>query len=749
VATDELDRSPLTHSLTALPTADYELKLLKVLELLSVAADLNPNKGTDKCFERMVVNATKEEEGVGWETISQATRGLTSSILWEELDACMGKIRLADCSNSANPSSSSNPSSESSMKEQELSHVKGDPNSSSSSSGVLTNKPSDLPNPSKPPNPPNGIITSLMAQEMLKKPSYILSPLSSRMIPLLECYFRAISTNLHLEPPSLHSNPHDPHGLSNPNPNPNTSTNAISNPFILTSTDPNIDSLPPPQTPSTPSRQILHLPPPRTPSVSPIPFKQSKLFSPTPLSSTAASLASIAVNRPVTPSSALSVDGQCQPTLKIEHLALFCEKNRILLNSLLRSNIRLLEGSLSLLVALPDCRKVLDFNVKRSYLKLKLKRLQRWNDDCEDEDDDMTIALEVERERLIECSFEAFQEISVRQLVKGKLDIMFEDEEGVDGGGLTREWYALLTREIFRPSYALFLPSSNGVTFQPNPNSGANPEHLEYFRFVGLVIGKAVVDGQLLDAHFTRPIYKHMLGVPVSYHDLEAIEPEYYKSLCLLLASPLRDLGFEDSLTFSADTQVFGESVVADLMEGGRDVIVTDSNKADYVRLVAHHHMTAACRPQLEAFIQAFHSVVPLEAISLFDPMELELLISGLPDIDLDDLRVHTDYHGYKASDPTIELLWSVVGDFSKEEKALFVQFFSGTSKVPLDGFSALQGTEGIQRFSVHKAFDPLLLPTSHTCFNQLDLPQYPSKEIMREKLLLAIRECSEGFGFV
>jgi E3 ubiquitin-protein ligase HUWE1 len=122
-----------------------------------------------------------------------------------------------------------------------------------------------------------------------------------------------------------------------------------------------------------------------------------------------------------------------------------------------------------------------------------------------------------------------------------------------------------------------------------------------------------VVDGQLLDAHFSRPIYKHMLGVSVSYHDLEAVEPEYYQSLCLLLSSPLSTLGVEDSLTFSADTQVYGENVVVDLTEGGQDLVVTDANKGEYVRLIAHHRMTAACKPQLEAFLTGFHSLVPLQ----------------------------------------------------------------------------------------------------------------------------------------
>lgn len=74
--------------------------------------------------------------------------------------------------------------------------------------------------------------------------------------------------------------------------------------------------------------------------------------------------------------------------------------------------------------------------------------------------------------------------------------------------------------------------------------------------------------------------------------------------------------------------------------------------------------------------------MIPAELISIFDAQELELLISGLPDVDIDDLRVHTEYHGYKATDPQIEYFWAVLRSFSKEEKALFLQFVTGTSKV-------------------------------------------------------------------
>merc|ERR1712127_813614 len=99
----------------------------------------------------------------------------------------------------------------------------------------------------------------------------------------------------------------------------------------------------------------------------------------------------------------------------------------------------------------------------------------------------------------------------------------FQGEEGIDAGGVTREWYQILAREIFKPGYALFTPAADGSAFQPNPNSYIVTDHLNYFRFVGRVIGKAIADGQLLDAHFTRSFYKHILGMRITPKDMESI----------------------------------------------------------------------------------------------------------------------------------------------------------------------------------------------------------------------------------
>jgi len=134
--------------------------------------------------------------------------------------------------------------------------------------------------------------------------------------------------------------------------------------------------------------------------------------------------------------------------------------------------------------------------------------------------------------------------------------------------------------------------------------------------------------------------------------------------------------------------------------------------------------------------------------ISLFNELELELLISGLPDIDIEDMRSNTEYTGYRADSPTIQYFWNIVKRYTQEERALLVQFVTGSSKVPLDGFEALQGMGGPQKFRIVKiSGETDRLPSAHTCFNQLDMPEYTTEEELEHKLTMAIKE-TIGFGF-
>lgn len=269
----------------------------------------------------------------------------------------------------------------------------------------------------------------------------------------------------------------------------------------------------------------------------------------------------------------------------------FAEANKSLLNMILRQNTPLLESSFSPFVLIPRLRSLLHFDIKRSYFKLKLKKLRQSGGR-----NFGSLRISLHRSSVMEDSFQKLRFCSAEEMRK-RLSVTFIGEDGIDAGGLTREWFSLLAKEIFNVNYCLFTATHDNVTFQPNPYSGINPDHLGYFKFVGRIIGKAICDGHLLDAHFTRSFYKHMLGIPVGYQDLEALEPEYFKSLMAIVEHPLELLGLD--LTFSAELNEFGRVEVVDLIENGRNTAVTDENKGDYIRLIANHRMTNAIRKQV------------------------------------------------------------------------------------------------------------------------------------------------------
>jgi E3 ubiquitin-protein ligase HUWE1 len=355
-----------------------------------------------------------------------------------------------------------------------------------------------------------------------------------------------------------------------------------------------------------------------------------------------------------------------------QRLVMFVQSHADLLNMLVRARPALLEGTLSALIRVLPLRTHLLFDNKRVYFFSQLhKRTVNIRGR-------RGIHIQVRRGQIFEDSFHQLRDRHKEDL-RGRLQVSFHGEEGIDAGGLTREWYLTLSREIFNPNYALFSPV-DAATFQPNPLSFINTNHLDYFTFVGRIIGKAITDGHLMDAHFTRSFYKHVLGAAVDYNDLEALEPDYYKSLKQILEFPIDSLGLD--LTFSAEIQEFGKYQVVDLVPGGRNLPVTDDNKLDYVQLVAQQRMTTGIRSQIDAFLRGFYELVPPELICIFSPTELELLICGLPDVDMDELKTFTDYHQFRVTDPCIVWFWEVVKAFSSEERALFLLFVTGTSKV-------------------------------------------------------------------
>ncbi|GAA5961735.1 hypothetical protein JCM21900_000844 [Sporobolomyces salmonicolor] len=410
-----------------------------------------------------------------------------------------------------------------------------------------------------------------------------------------------------------------------------------------------------------------------------------------------------------------------------------------ILNTMVRNNPSLMSGSFAVLVRNST---MLDFENKRSFFFSRLHdRNQRTRGNFG------TINLNVRRAHVFEDSFHVLQRKSGEEIKNGKLNVKFYDEEGVDAGGVTREWFSVLARQMFNPNYALFQPqAADALTYQPNKSSSINEEHLAYFRFVGRIIGKALHDQRILEAYFSRSVYKHMLSKPVDHRDLESIDPEYYKSLVWMLEN---DIDGIIDLNFSVERDEFGVVEIVDLIPNGRNIAVTNENKHEYVRLIADSRLSIEIKDQMDALLKGLYEIVPKDLLQIFTERELELLISGLPEIDADEWRANTDLVGFSPTDPIIGYFWRAVRSFSHEERAKLLQFVSGSSRVPLEGFGALQGMSGVTRFNIHKAGNNTGLPTAHTCFNQLDLPTgYETYEQLRKQLVLSITEGSGTFGF-
>lgn len=351
--------------------------------------------------------------------------------------------------------------------------------------------------------------------------------------------------------------------------------------------------------------------------------------------------------------------------------------------------------------------------------------------------------IKVRRDRIFEDSYQEIMRQTPEDLKK-RLMIKFEGEEGLDYGGVSREFFFLLSHEMFNPFYCLFEYSAHdNYTLQINPHSGINPEHLNYFKFIGRVVGLGVFHRRFLDAFFIGALYKMMLHKKVILQDMEGVDAEFYRSLQWMLDN---DIDGVFDLTFTVDDERFGEMVSIDLKPDGSKIEVTNDNKKEYVELITEWKIHKRVEEQFKAFMDGFNELIPEDLVNVFDERELELLIGGIAEIDVEDWKKHTDYRGYQETDEVIQWFWKCIAGWDNEQRARLLQFTTGTSRIPVNGFKDLQGSDGPRRFTIEKAGEPNQLPKSHTCFNRVDLPPYADYESLKQKLGLAVEE-TVGFG--
>ncbi|XP_029024403.1 E3 ubiquitin-protein ligase NEDD4-like isoform X5 [Betta splendens] len=376
-----------------------------------------------------------------------------------------------------------------------------------------------------------------------------------------------------------------------------------------------------------------------------------------------------------------------------------------------------------------------EFKQKYDYFRKKLKKPG---------DIPNRFEMKLHRNNIFEESYRRIMSLKRPDVLKARLWIEFESEKGLDYGGVAREWFFLLSKEMFNPYYGLFeYSATDNYTLQINPNSGlCNEDHLSYFKFIGRVAGMAVFHGKLLDGFFIRPFYKMMLGKQISLKDMESVDSEYYNSLKWILENDPTEL----DLRFCIDEDNFGQTYQVDLKPSGSDMVVTNENKKEYIDLVIQWRFVNRVQKQMNAFLEGFTELILIDLIKIFDENELELLMCGLGDVDVNDWRQHTVYkNGYCPNHPVIQWFWKVVLLMDAEKRIRLLQFVTGTSRVPMNGFAELYGSNGPQLFTIEQWGTPDKLPRAHTCFNRLDLPTYESFEDLREKLLMAV-ENAQGF---
>jgi ubiquitin-protein ligase E3 A len=348
------------------------------------------------------------------------------------------------------------------------------------------------------------------------------------------------------------------------------------------------------------------------------------------------------------------------------------------------------------------------------------------------------LVLEVRRDRILSDTLTRLSSEHPQSL-KRPLKVVFAGEEGVDAGGVTREFFALAIAELFDERFAMFERLSSGKYMFNSRSLEASTE----FRLAGLLCGLAIYNSTVLDLQFPTAIYRKLLGQPVDLFDLTEVRPELGRGLQQLLAYEGEDVEDVFCLDFSISEDYFGSTRTIELVPGGADKPVTSSNKGEYVTAVCDYYLNKAVEEQFKAFAHGFLSVADGPALHLFRSEELSQLVSGQGFLDFDALREATLYEGgYGPDHPQIRRFWRVVKSMTDEQRRKLLLFATGASRAPIGGLSKLDPPFKLQR----NGPDTDRLPTASTCFHTLLLPEYATEDKLRDRLLVAIEEC-RGFG--
>ncbi|XP_059046133.1 probable E3 ubiquitin-protein ligase HERC4 isoform X2 [Achroia grisella] len=351
---------------------------------------------------------------------------------------------------------------------------------------------------------------------------------------------------------------------------------------------------------------------------------------------------------------------------------------------------------------------------------------------------DQFLYLTVSREHIVRDTILQISSHETSQLKK-PLRISFHGEEAEDAGGVKKEFFQLLLKEIFNPVYGMFKQSeeTNMIWFSNNPF-----EDDAMYQLIGSIYGLAIYNSIIIYVPFPLVLYKKILKESTMLDDLTDLYPTLANSLKSLLDYPDNDVEEVFSLCFAVNTEVFGQIQIHPLKEDGENIPVTHENKEEYVELYVDFLLNKSVLNQFKAFYLGFQKVCGGSIIKLFRSHELMSVVIGNEEYDWDLFESNCEYkNGYFSNDQQIKWFWEVFHELAIEDKKKFLLFLTGSDRVPIQGMRDI-------KIRIQPVADDRYFPVAHTCFNLLDLPRYKTKERLKYYLLQAIQQ-TQGFSLV
>lgn len=348
----------------------------------------------------------------------------------------------------------------------------------------------------------------------------------------------------------------------------------------------------------------------------------------------------------------------------------------------------------------------------------------------------------VQRSQLLATTFICLSALEPKHL-RHPFAYSFVNEEGIDAGGVAREYYEVFSAELLDQNAGLFVldgPEKSFCSLNQNAPYLFPDHYLEFYRYTGIIVAKALFDGFFTQIYLSPVLHKLLLGLPLSFSDLQAMNPEVYNSHKMLLQAENVE---EMCLDFTIEESVMGCHKVVELIPDGANVNVTDANKREFVERYCNYVLKDRYLNQIKAFLAGFYSVVPRSFLSIFRPEDMERLLCGSRSIDVQDLQRNTVYEDCDLNLPIVGWFWNIVRELSQPDLVNLLQFCTGNKNAPVGGFARLNPPFTLQI----TGSDPINLPSASTCTNCLKLPQYETPEQLRGKLTLAIANANVGFG--